>query len=315
MYTFLSLFLIYSFLGWCVEVSFAALTSGRFVNRGFLNGPLCPIYGFGVVLVLYCLDPLKEHLLPLFFGSMVLTSLLEWITGFLLEKLFHQRWWDYSNEPFHLGGYICLRFSILWGLACVFVVRLVHPTVKLLLRMVPTAVGWLVLAVSALLLLVDLLATVSAVNRLNRRLTQIDEFAAKIREASDELGENLAERVLEAAEHGADFKEELEEYLAGKALEAAERGTDLREELDIRKARMQVQSARRRAELLAELTEKKARLQAALDTDSFVQHRLMKAFPGMRSTDHAQALEHLRRRMEHRHRARTGKKSQDPGNK
>lgn len=293
MYTFLSLFLIYSFLGWCVEVSFAALTSGRFVNRGFLNGPLCPIYGFGVVLVLYCLDPLKEHLLPLFFGSMVLTSLLEWITGFLLEKLFHQRWWDYSNEPFHLGGYICLRFSILWGLACVFVVRLVHPTVNLLLRMVPTAVGWLVLAVSALLLLVDLLATVSAVNRLNRRLTQIDEFAAKIREASDELGENLAERVLEAAE----------------------RGTDLREELDIRKARMQVQSARRRAELLAELTEKKARLQAALDTDSFVQHRLMKAFPGMRSTDHAQALEHLRRRMEHRHRARTGKKSQDPGNK
>ena len=121
MYRFLWIFFIYAFLGWCTEVSYAALVSGRFVNRGFLNGPVCPIYGLGVVLVMACLEPFRDNLLLLFVCSVLLTSLLEWITGFVLEKLFHQRWWDYSNEPFNLGGYVCLRFSIAWGLACVFV--------------------------------------------------------------------------------------------------------------------------------------------------------------------------------------------------
>ncbi|MFQ9473221.1 MAG: putative ABC transporter permease [Oscillospiraceae bacterium] len=127
MYHLLWIFFIYAFLGWCTEVSYAALKTGRFVNRGFLNGPVCPVYGFGVVIVLWVLEPLRGNLLLLFLGSVALTSLLEWLTGFVLERLFHQRWWDYSQEPFNLGGYICLRFSIAWGLACLFVVKLLHP--------------------------------------------------------------------------------------------------------------------------------------------------------------------------------------------
>lgn len=115
MYQLLWIFFIYAFLGWCTEVSYAALKTGRFVNRGFLNGPVCPVYGFGVVIVLWVLEPLRGNLLLLFLGSVALTSLLEWLTGFVLERLFHQRWWDYSQEPFNLGGYICLRFSIAWG--------------------------------------------------------------------------------------------------------------------------------------------------------------------------------------------------------
>ena len=107
LYRLLWIFFIYAFLGWCTEVSYAALVTGTFVNRGFLNGPVCPIYGFGVVIVLTCLTPLAGSLPLLFLGSVVLTSALEWLTGFALEKLFHQRWWDYSDEPFNLSGYIC----------------------------------------------------------------------------------------------------------------------------------------------------------------------------------------------------------------
>ena len=99
MYHLLWIFFIYAFLGWCTEVSYAALKTGRFVNRGFLNGPVCPVYGFGVVIVLWVLEPLRGNLLLLFLGSVALTSLLEWLTGFVLERLFHQRWWDYSQEP------------------------------------------------------------------------------------------------------------------------------------------------------------------------------------------------------------------------
>lgn len=115
------IFFLYAFLGWCTEVSYAALVTGTFVNRGFLNGPVCPVYGFGAVIVLNCLTPLADNLLLLFLGSVALTSALEWFTGFVLEKLFHQRWWDYSDEPFNLSGYVCLRFSIAWALpACLW---------------------------------------------------------------------------------------------------------------------------------------------------------------------------------------------------
>ena len=165
MYLLLWIFFVYAFLGWCTEVSFAALTSGRFVNRGFLNGPVCPIYGVGVVIVLFFLDPLRGNTFLLFLGSVLLTSLLEWVTGFVLEKIFHQRWWDYSNEPFNLGGYICLRFSIAWGLACLFVVEIIHPSILWLIHLIPHTLGLVLLACFGAVIAVDLAATGSAIAR------------------------------------------------------------------------------------------------------------------------------------------------------
>ena len=229
LYRLIWIFFIYAFLGWCAEVSYAALVTGKFVNRGFLNGPVCPVYGFGVVIVLSCLTPLADNLPVLFLGSVALTSALEWLTGFVLEKLFHQRWWDYSDQLFNLGGYICLRFSVAWGFACVFVVKLLHPTVLLLIRLIPKPVGIVLLVLMGGVMAVDLTATVSAIVKLNRRLEQIDELAAKIKEASNEFGENLAERVLDAAERGADWKEDIDE-LSFKLAERRAELADQREE-------------------------------------------------------------------------------------
>lgn len=129
MYQTLFIFFTYAILGWCLEVAFHALVTGKFINRGFLNGPWCPVYGFGASAVLACLLPLRGSVPLLFLGSLLVTSALEWLTGFVLEQLFHQRWWDYSDEPFNLNGYICLRFSLAWGLACLLVVDFIHPTV------------------------------------------------------------------------------------------------------------------------------------------------------------------------------------------
>lgn len=314
MYQFLWIFLIYAFLGWCTEVSFAALMTGRFVNRGFLNGPLCPIYGFGVVIVLAALDPLKDNLPLLFLGSVALTSALEWMTGFVLEKLFHQRWWDYSEEPFNLNGYICLRFSIAWGLACLFVVKLIHPTVLLFIRLIPHTLGWVLLAVLAVLTTVDLAATVRTIAKINRRLGEIDELAVKIRGASNEFGETLADKVLEAAEKGSDLKEDLDQWMEelsqrrdeltldlGMELgELKEDLDDLKDGLAQRKAESMARRQEARAVLRGQLEEWKDNLQELLDSEAFGQRRLLKAFPKMRSTDHKKALERLRRRMEHR---------------
>lgn len=145
-YPYIWYFFIYAFLGWCAEVIFAAARKGVFVNRGFLNGPLCPIYGVGLVAVVALLAPARDSLGLLYLGAVLLTSAIELVTGFLMEKLFHQRWWDYSQMPFNIGGYVCLLFSLIWGLACLLIVDVVHPLVAGLVARIPQKLGWPLLA-------------------------------------------------------------------------------------------------------------------------------------------------------------------------
>ena len=149
LYQLLWYFFIYAFLGWCLEVVFCTVNSGRWVNRGFLNGPVCPIYGTGMCIVLLVLEPLAGNTLLLFLGSMVLTSALELVTGFVLKKAFHTSWWDYSDQPFNIGGYICLKFSLAWGLAGMAAVRLLHPPIARLVDRLPHTAGWVLLGSSA----------------------------------------------------------------------------------------------------------------------------------------------------------------------
>lgn len=99
LYQILAFFLIYSCLGWCLEVIYAAVSTGQLVNRGFLNGPVCPIYGFGMIIVLFTLSPLADNLLLLYLGGVILPSVLELVGGWALYKLYHTRWWDYSDFP------------------------------------------------------------------------------------------------------------------------------------------------------------------------------------------------------------------------
>ena len=299
LYHFVWYFLIYAFLGWCCEVCYAALRTGKFVNRGFLNGPLCPIYGFGVVLVVSLLTPVKENFLLLFVSSVALCSALEWVTGFVLEKLFHQKWWDYSDQPFNLNGYICPIFSLMWGFACLIVMDMLHPAVEGMVEHIPHTLGLVLLGLLLLLAAVDLSATVAAMVGLNKRLRQLEEMAAKIKLASNELGENLADAALTLTERGAGLKEDL-----------AERSADLKEDLSERlAAREAEQTARRQAREAAlkrrdaALAELKAANEELLSTYGFGQRRLLKAFPHMTSTRYAAALEELRKRArERRHR-------------
>ena len=191
MYTYLWCFFLYAFLGWCAEVAYAAFIEKRFVNRGFLNGPLCPIYGFGVVLIDFCLRPFNHNIPALLIGSMLVGSALEWFAGFLLEKVFHQKWWDYSNEPHNLNGYICLRFSILWAFAGTAVVGLAMPVSRSLVSLIPRGLGWVLLAVLLALAVADFIVTVVAIVGLNRKLKTLEYVATKLKAGSDQLGESL----------------------------------------------------------------------------------------------------------------------------
>lgn len=192
-YDYTSFFIIYSFLGWCIEVVYATIVCRKFLNRGFLNGPLCPIYGFGVVAILALLSPFEDNVFRLFIYSTLVVSALEYAVGFILEKLFNHKWWDYSNRKFNLNGYIALRFSLMWGLACVIVVRYIHPIVEILVLKTPKVVGYPLVIALIIFLIIDTYITVVCVNYLNKRLSKLEEITVKIKSISDELGENIYE--------------------------------------------------------------------------------------------------------------------------
>ena len=219
-------FFIYGFLGWCTEVAYAAVKERKFVNRGFLNGPICPIYGVGVVIVVQLLDPYAHQLGLLYLLSIVLTTTLEWLTGFALEKLFNHKRWDYSEVPFNLNGYVCIPFSAAWGAACVFVVKIVHPLICKLVLLVPK---WLTIGEDVafgISIFVDISVTVAAILKFNKRLEKMEEIAAEFHRISDQIGSDIYKSVMEGMERQERIKEQTEarkEELRGMYLELQKR--------------------------------------------------------------------------------------------
>lgn len=128
------IFIMFSFIGWVSEVIYVGVTSAhKFVNRGFLHGPLCPVYGFGGVVILMLPSSLYKTWIPLFFASMILCTIVEYFVSWLMEKLFHTRWWDYSHYKIQLNGRICLLNSVLFGFLGVAVIHFVYPLILNLL--------------------------------------------------------------------------------------------------------------------------------------------------------------------------------------
>ena len=273
------MFFIYGFLGWCAEVAFAAVRTGKFVNRGFLNGPICPIYGFGVVLVLSFLLPLRMHILWLFVGAVLLTSVLEYLTGYLLEKVFHDKWWDYSDMPLNIHGYICLLFSVLWGLACMVIVYGVHPWILRLVRLVPHTFGMVLLFCLFGLLLADTIVTGIAVQRLPKRLQTITELGDKLRQTSDSLGKGISDGAI---------------ALRDKNMQLRSQWQDTRQRIDLaaetrkQSFRIEVEQYRQRVEELQK------KYWEQLEMHNWNHRRLLKAFPRLQKGKYQRAISSLK---------------------
>ena len=224
LYEMLLYFFIYGILGWCTEVAFAAAKERRFVNRGFLNGPICPIYGVGVVTVTAFLDPLRDQWVLLYLASTILVTLIEGLTGFVLDRLFHHKWWDYTGMPFNIGGYVCLVFSLVWGVACVTIVKVIHPVVRDLCLLLPHVLGILILTGCVCAMAADLLVTVNSILKWNRQLDALDKIAADLRELSGRMGENIYENVMD----GIEIHEKLDAAREERKEERKEQLTELR---------------------------------------------------------------------------------------
>ena len=161
-YQLIFIILAYSFIGWVAETVAADLVYHRFVNRGFLNGPVCLIYGISAALMGIVFWELKDYTLYLFIGCAGLATIIQWFLGKTLEKLRKHRWWDYSGYRFNIDGYVCLRFSVLWGVLGTVSVKWLNGLLLDLLGLFPHFIVKVVMIVLVCILVVDMVTSVSA---------------------------------------------------------------------------------------------------------------------------------------------------------
>ena len=266
-------FFLYGCIGWCVEVVYAAVKEHKLVNRGFLCGPICPIYGFGMVGLVYSVQliPLPDSgsmsAVSIFFIGMVLTTAIELVGGWVLYKLYHIRWWDYSKMKYNLGGYICPQFSLLWGLGSVLMIKVVHPLLARGSNPMPFRVMLILDTVLLIIFVVDVIVSTAAAIGLNKYLSEIDELRARLRVTSDKLTTVLGTGAMTADT----VLDEQKLQLALAKLEGRENAAKLRAEATAR---------------VAELREKLA----AVDRHPLSTRRLLRAFPNMKSLNYAETL-------------------------
>lgn len=314
-------FLVYSFLGWVLEVVFHAVKAGKIINRGFLNGPVCPVYGFGVVgflMILKSLNPSVSaedtNIFVLFAAGSVFCSAIELFAGWLLDKLFHMRWWDYSREPFNLHGYICLRFSLLWGIACMVVVGMIYPMInQISVLQTESQAAWIVMLILYIIYFVDLLVTVSTIIGLNRKLKEIDVLQHQIRSVSDHMTQTIGTTAYKAGEKVSEqkvqadlAKEDLKEMARAVKTEAAYRKQDMNENLLDAVVSMQMKSSDTSLRISA--LQKDLRTEAGKKASNL--HRMLTAFPDMQSHISHDTVEDLKKQIQEK----IQKKNQNPGN-
>ena len=200
-------FILYSFLGWAMETAYCSVLQRRFVMRGFLYGPICPIYGVGALMMILFFKPLTGNLVVFYLVSTVSMSAWEYFVGWLLETTTHMKYWDYSNHRFNLHGRISLFICLWWGVLSYVTIFHIHPFVAGLVALAPTLVRQILALILAAALLADAVATV-------RHLALAARVMKKLEQTADELALQSALARAEVRDRVADAREELERTLA-----------------------------------------------------------------------------------------------------
>ena len=160
------LFIIYSFLGWLMEVTCKFIELKRFVNRGFLIGPICPIYGYGVLGILFLIGTNTKDFLGVFLKSILICSILEYFTSYIMEKIFHARWWDYSKKKYNINGRICLETMIPFGILGTSIVYFINPLFSGIVNAIPLTIRIILTVILLILYLVDNILSFNVMNKI-----------------------------------------------------------------------------------------------------------------------------------------------------
>jgi len=257
------IFTIYSFIGWICETVFCSIPKKKFVDRGFLNGPFCPIYGFGGLLVISILSPFANNIIILFFCSMIVATTIEYVTGLLLEKLFHTTWWDYSENKFNFQGRICLTNSLLFGVMCVVGMQLVHPIVLDAVKAIdPKWANWIAYGL-VVYFICDTCITLHALLQLKGKLEQLQQVLDEIKAKTAAIRDSLIEKGAIAKADG---------------IKSIQNAIDNLHDDDT-------------GSNLNSLYEKKSKMESGF---KFMQRRIIRAFPTMKSYKNNESLSRIK---------------------
>ncbi len=280
------LFIVWSFIGWAIEVCAHALKMGEYSNRGFLSMPICPIYGFGVLIITILLHPFMDIPILMFICSSLICTAFELFVGVTMKMIFHNVWWDYSDEHFNFKGYICLKTSILWGMGCLIVEYCAEPQIEWLVDSIPTTAGTVFIGVMGVLIIIDCSNSVAAVYKLNLRLKEISEISEKMYNSSQKLGKALADTALTAVDKGSEAAAVIYEKKLEGQEKAAELKNDIRENISDMKDET-VEKLRARYDALVAFSDKNV-------------ERMIKAFPSMHSVKYRKEFENIRAKLRER---------------
>lgn len=179
------LFISYAFLGWCMEVICKLIEKGKFINRGFLIGPYCPIYGWGAIAITLLLKKYTYDVLVLFVMSTIICSIIEYFTSYFMEKRYHARWWDYSNKKFNINGRICLETLIPFGILGVIIMYVTNPWLLNIYEKIPAIYLHVITAILAIIFLVDNIISSNVISSINK------EGSKLVKDNTEEITEKV----------------------------------------------------------------------------------------------------------------------------
>lgn len=280
------MFVLYGFIGWIYESCLVSVQKKGFVNRGFLTGPIIPIYGCGALMLYLIFWDNRDNLTLVFFGSVLLATLLEYLTSLVMELLFHTRWWDYSHYRFNLNGRVCLLVSLVWGALALLMLQVIHPGVNYAIYLVPRRVGETIGYVLIPILAMDITASAITTVKFDKLLAKLQNLRQDMTEYIEgtriyETGGELLERVSELHLLGvfAEVKTRMEGWVHNPVLSIQSR-------LNIKE---------KRPEIEAKMLEFFGRYQNIRTLRSHI--RLLRAFPTMKVGKRETALNDLKEKL------------------
>lgn len=281
-------FVFYSFAGWVYESILVSCQERRWVNRGFLNGPLCPIYGTGAVAGVVVLGGVRNPVV-LFVLSMAGASILEYFTSWAMEQLFHARWWDYSHFRFNLNGRICLLGAVVFGIAGVIIVDVIQPVVEQMTMMVPLRIIHMVCAVLLVLIIIDTTVTVCGIVDFEQSLERFKVVASR-------YGDAMREKVTDAVSGAAEMANGVVGDAAGIASNVISGASDKFGGMPSAVSQKVGDSWQNGKDMSAELM---LRIKDAADSVfNRQQRRMIASFPRLKTTRNNETLQQLRETLE-----------------
>lgn len=251
-YQWLTFFFLYCFFGWIFESAYVSLKKRQFVNRGFLRLPMLPLYGTGAVMMLWVSLPVKDNLFLVYVSGVVAATILEYATGWGMEKLFKMKYWDYSSQRFNVNGYICLTSSIAWGFLTIFLTEVIHRPIERYVLGLPLAVNIICVAVVSVLFIADSAESVKAALDLAKVLDTMTAIRAEL----DDVQVQMALLKAETAQRMEEAREEASLKFGIVRTEAASRAAALKEDTAERLSSIVENTVERMGDLMEDTADK-----------------------------------------------------------